>query len=363
MSSQVTPLTVYGSSISYFTGKLEGYLRCKQIPYRFEPATSAYFARTLKEKTGATQVPAVELADGRWMTDTTPIIGWLEAQYPLRPIIPQDPALAFFCRLVEDYADEWLWRPAMHYRWSYRRSREARAAFLADELAVDVKAPFFLKRRRLTRRQLGNFVTADGIDERTKQHADQTYLNILAILEAVFQKRPYVLGDAPSLADIGLFGPMFRHFSMDPTPADIMQRQAPAVYEWVARLWNCRQVDGDWAAAWPDDLEPLLREIGETHLQYLAGNARAYADEKHRFDVNVQGCEYASVPVSRYRVWCVEELQRHLGELPEHQAEPVRQVLADTGCLELLEQPVVKSADYNTERTAPFDQGLAVYNI
>jgi hypothetical protein len=31
-------------------------------------------------------------------------------------VIPLDPLVAFVSRLVEDYADEWMWRPAMHYR-------------------------------------------------------------------------------------------------------------------------------------------------------------------------------------------------------------------------------------------------------
>ena len=30
-------IDVYGSAISYYTGKLEGYLRYKEIPYRFIP--------------------------------------------------------------------------------------------------------------------------------------------------------------------------------------------------------------------------------------------------------------------------------------------------------------------------------------
>ena len=71
-------------------------------------------------RTGAAQMPAVELPDGRWMTDTTPMIEWLEAQQPEPAVIPRDPLQAFASRLVEDYADEWLWRPALHYRWSYR---------------------------------------------------------------------------------------------------------------------------------------------------------------------------------------------------------------------------------------------------
>ena len=109
----VTPLRVMGSKISYYTGKFEGYLRYKEIPYDFVPMTQPV-RREVIRRTGANQMPAVRLADGRWMTDSTPMIAWLEEQVPEPAVIPTDPAQRFFALLVEDYAEEWLWRPAMH---------------------------------------------------------------------------------------------------------------------------------------------------------------------------------------------------------------------------------------------------------
>ena len=113
------PIEVWGSTVSYFTGKLEGYLRWKRIPYRLSPMTSRMFGRVVPRETGAAQMPAVRLPDGRWMTDTTPMIDWFEEQHPEPRTIPADPVQAFASRLLEDMADEWLWRPAMHYRWSH----------------------------------------------------------------------------------------------------------------------------------------------------------------------------------------------------------------------------------------------------
>ena len=128
-------LKVYGLKVSYFTGKLEAYLRYKEIPYDFHAMTAREFMRTIPEKTGAMQMPAAELPDGRWMTDSSPMIDWFETQYPDSPILPDDPAQAFVCRLIEDYADEWLWRPAMHYRWSYPLSSKLLARQISDAMA------------------------------------------------------------------------------------------------------------------------------------------------------------------------------------------------------------------------------------
>ena len=135
-----TELIVHGSVISYYTGKLEGYLRYKEIPYRlvrFSPSIQ----RLLKEKTGNSQMPSVELPDGRFMTDTTPMIDWFETQFPGPLVIPADPLQAFFSRLIEDYAEEWMWRPAMHFRWSYRQDRLHLSRKIVDEIMPGVPLP------------------------------------------------------------------------------------------------------------------------------------------------------------------------------------------------------------------------------
>lgn len=98
------PLRIYGSEISYFTGKFETYLRYKEIPYQ----RISRPPMRLPELKGVAQMPVAELADGRWMTDTTPMIEWLETQWPEPAVIPRDPLQAFFSRLLEDYADKWL---------------------------------------------------------------------------------------------------------------------------------------------------------------------------------------------------------------------------------------------------------------
>jgi len=78
---------VYGSRVSYYTGKLEAYLRYKGIPYQSLP-TPYGESRMLVEKVGAVQMPIVERDDGRWMSDTTPILLQLERERPEPAILP-----------------------------------------------------------------------------------------------------------------------------------------------------------------------------------------------------------------------------------------------------------------------------------
>ena len=357
-------IKVYGLKVSYFTGKLESYLRYKEIPYEFCAATAVHFQRIFREKTGATQVPVVELLDGRWMTDTSPMIEWFEGQHPAAPILPAEPVQVYLCQLIEDYADEWMWRPAMHYRWSYPASATLLSRQIVEEAAADVPAPKWILRRRIKNRQFTNFVKNDGINETTHGDAERSYLRLLELLNPIFDARPFLFGDRPTLADIGLMGPLFRHFSMDPDPAIIMRETAPAVMEWVYRLWNARasRMTGELLPGVPDDLLPLLEEIGQTHLENLCANAQAHAVGRAHYAATIQGTEYTNVPTSPYRVWCLEMLQRRFSGLSDPAKAEVKRVLDKQGCLEPLLRIANPSSGYNENGAAPFgDSSIAVY--
>jgi glutathione S-transferase len=233
-------IRVYGSRISYYAGKLEAYLRHRGIEYQL--LSMMDHAQEILAGAGAVQSPVVRLEDGRWMSDTTPILAWFEAQHQGASIYPESPGMRFLALLLEDHADEWLWRPAMHYRWSYRQDREHASGVLADELLSGVWWPRFAKRWGVARRQFGGFVTRDGVNTATREHVERTAMAAFDGLEAILAERPFLLGERPTVADFGFVGPMFRHFAQDPTPAELMRQRAPRVYTWVARMWEASPV-------------------------------------------------------------------------------------------------------------------------
>ena len=350
-------MIVYGAKISYFTGKLETYLRYREIEYEYRPLDSRLYRSVVPRQLGATQYSSVELEDGRWMSDTTPMIAWLEAERPGAEVIPGDPVQRYLSLLIEDYADEWLWRPAMHYRWSYAPDRYLASTRLAEEIVRVPGVPQGRRRRWVARRQDRLFVSGDGIDARTREHAEGSYLRLLDRLQSIFSDRPFMLGDRPTIADVGLMGPFWRHFVHDPTPARLMQDRAPAVYEWAARTWNARAgelgtrplLDGV-----PDDWEPVLREIGETHLEALAVNANAYTEGTPKHDLTVQGTTYRGIPTSAYRPWCLRQLQSGFRELPADAGERVRGILERHGCWEPLWRIEDFRCEHDPDGTAPF---------
>ena len=318
------PITVYGSSISYFTGKLENYFRIKGVPYELRALTAPHGMKLVQQNTGSTQMPALQLGDGRWMTDSTAIIQWFEAEFPEPEIIPGDPLQRFFSLLLEDYADEWLWRPAMHYRWHYPQGARYASGHLATELAADVPAPHFLKRWSITRRQRNGYTTGDGIRPDQVAGVEAIFHRTLEQLEVIFRERPFLLGDRPSLADIAFSGPFYRHFALDPVPAQTVRQQAPAVWEWSARLANCghRDATGSLLNGIPADWGPLLNEVGQHYLPYLCANIDAVTNGRKRFDAEIGGVSYRGARWSKYRVWCLQRLRAEFSALPgPHQEE------------------------------------------
>ncbi len=354
-------ITVYGSRISYYTGKLEAYLRYRGIDY--ELLAMMDHAEEIVAGAGALQMPVIRLDDGRWLSDTTPILAWFETQQRNASIYPEDPGMRFLALLLEDYADEWLWRPAMHYRWSYRHDREHASGVLSDEQLPTFRRPRFAKRRFITRRQFGGFVRGDGVNDATREHVERTVMTAFDLLEAILAERPFLLGERPTIADFAFMGPMFRHLSMDPTPAELMRQRAPRVYTWVARMWEAESRP-ETAALLSDidaPLAALLREAGETHLVQLRENARAYAGGARHYAQAVQGCRYERLPVSRYRVWCLEELRRHWRALDEHTQSALRRHLPETGASVLWDGKPQTESGYDPERRAPFNRAINVF--
>jgi len=338
------PYTLHVYDVSYFSGKMQAYLRYKEIPHRSHDVTIQELGTRIAPQTGLMEVPTVERADGVILRDTTAMIEWFEARYTQVPILPEDPAAAFLCRFLEDYADEGLWRPALYYRWAFDKDALLNARRFTEEFLFYPPMPAFALRLQARRRQQTVYMAGEGITADNRPDVEQHYRDELRDLQAVFRSRPFLFGQRPSMADFGYFASMFRHFSIDPTPSRIMRDEAPAVYEWVARMWNARATrigSGAWAptsGGLPEGLEPLLARAARRYLPVLHANARAVADGKDKYDATMDGRTYPGLTPVPFQAWRRNVLQRSLAALPDEALATVRNTLARTGCLEWLDR-------------------------
>ena len=66
-----------------------------------------------------------------------------------------------------------------------------------------------------------------GIESSTFSPAktvEDDFLKLLENLNNIFEKRKFLFGNRPSIADIGFSGPFFRHFALDPVPLEIIRQ-------------------------------------------------------------------------------------------------------------------------------------------
>jgi len=102
---------VHGMMQSYFTRKVAGYLDYKEIPWvfrRFPGVSPEVMAAGFPGG-----VPVVQTPAGDFMWDSTAMIHHLELRFPEPSVLPADPLQRFLCYVLEDAADEWLYRPAV----------------------------------------------------------------------------------------------------------------------------------------------------------------------------------------------------------------------------------------------------------
>lgn len=303
---------VYISDVSYFSGKFEAYLRYRKMPYRRIHADAKTFATTIYQHTGMMQVPTVRCPNNQWLRDTTPMLDWFEREHEFAvPLVPPDHAAAFLHKLVEDFADEWLWQPAMYWRWMFKPSAKLLGRRIADEVMQTSPLPVWLAARYYSWRQKREWLYRDGMTSANRAHIANRYLVVLDALEDILTLQPFLSGQHPGLADFGLFGPFFRHFGMDPYPADIMRTEAPKTYAWLASLWAAEPSDHtSFSRLDQPQWQPIWNEINDAYFPYLAANSVAWQDQQTRFDLAIQGYDYQQMKTSQYRLWCLGQLQQ-----------------------------------------------------
>ena len=366
---------LYTMDLSYFSGKMEMYMRYKEITFQRTEPHALEFESILCENTGTEQLPQLydcrknTPSDKRWLRDTTPMIEYLEKDVSISktslPVIPECEIQAFFQRLFEDYADEYLWRPAMFWRWEPEFDRKimghrfywefARTTQFRFWLIPPMFRPLLLSLRQWLLSSWGEDCTTQAKKEVVKEQ----YYELLEILEKILQKQPYLFGNHPTLIDFGFAGPFFRHFSSDFTPRKVMQQKAPAVYEWMARLWNCtsskmRSIPngfpppGSLPQCW-DELFPLLPD----YLTYYHLNAVAYKKGEAYFSWINKGQAFR-VPVVHYRVWCRKKLQEHYTNCDFASQKSMKEIMMKHNIWELFWKDGVVDAPPECNMEPPF---------
>lgn len=333
------PYTLYLLNESYYSGKMESYLKYKEISFDKVYMSTRVGIEDVYRNTGLLKVPAIKTANGAWLTDSTAMIEWFENQYPRYPVIPAEPSLRFLCKLLEDYADEWCWRSAMYFRWRDPDNARYMSRRIAREVMGDWPIPTGLAAWYFKHRQRATFMYGDGFTEHTEEAISQQFFMLGDALEQILSGQPFLLGSQPKLVDFAFMGPFFRHYFCDPWPAQLLRDNYPEVTAWVTRVWAARgsqQKRGTEGAGFEDaGWAPILKEIIRDYLPYLRNNVDAWKAEREQQDCTMNGTLLKNVPVVHFRVFCLESLEREFSKLSPDQAAAVTELFRPHGELSL----------------------------
>ena len=264
--------TLWGTPHSLYTGKARCYLIKKQVPYHEVMASDPKFLSEVIARVGHTVIPVVETPEGELIQDCTAIIDHCEARFADLPQVEPAGGVQHVVSLILDaFGSNYFMPLAMHYRWSYRAEQEA---FLRAEFARAIPTSLPYENRLAAAEMLmgkfNGFLPGLGVTPEVIPAMEDSYKELLGLLEAHFRAHPYLMGGRPGLADFGMMAPLYAHLARDPVPGFLMRTIAPNVARWTERMNVVDIPDSDYAdtsANFPADdaipatLEALLAAV------------------------------------------------------------------------------------------------------
>ena len=270
---------------SLYAGKARSYLIKKDVSFREVSAADPEFLGKVIPQVGHMVIPVVRIPSGAIVQDTTAIIDTIEASSPAPDFTPRGLVQQVVAHLLDAFGSNYLLPLAMHYRWSYRDQQEL---FLRTEFARAIPPMPYAQRletagKLMTR--FAGFLTNLGVTEAVIPALEESYAELLAVLDRHFQRHPYLLGGRPSLADFGMMAPLYAHLARDPVPGLLMKTTAPNVFRWTERMNIAAIEDPDFPGyapvfpaddALPDTLEDILKVLFAQWEPGLAADAACF---------------------------------------------------------------------------------------
>ena len=270
----MTPIVLYGSPFSLYTGRARSYLIKAGLPYREAPPTSRHFRGTVLDKAGGRRsMPTIELPDGTVIRDGVAIVDHFENERG-HPFSPTTAKQRIVSRLFDAIGAEGMLRPAMHYRWNFDDEHLDFLRWHFETIFPPGGSPSAEERMQTIRAEAN---PAFGIVPESIPAIEALYVELLAKLNAHFSNHPYLLGGRPCVGDFGMIAPMYGHLGRDPRPRSMLQTQAVRTFRWVERM-NRPEPDVGEFDGYDDGYLPG-DEIPDSLVDVLRHLARDYVPE------------------------------------------------------------------------------------
>jgi len=222
-------ITLFQFEISPFCDKVRRILHYKRQPYKIEEIPLSQAFTRLRRLNSTGKVPCLQ-HDGRMIGDSTDIAYYLEEKFPVPPLLPKDPRLHGLCHLLEDWADESLYFYEMRLRFTLPHNARRWIPELTkyDPPWMRALANYlvpFITRRAVSQQGIGRKPLGTVLSD-IERH--------VGAIGDWLSGRDWLVGDALSLADLGVFAQLACIGGTEEGRRII--GRTPAVGEWMERV-------------------------------------------------------------------------------------------------------------------------------
>ena len=278
---------LWGGEHSLFTRKLQAMLNYLGLDYEFKLKTEESGPQ-MEARLGTHFIPGLQTPEGWFIHDTTPIGLMLNGKYPDRSIIPATPVQRIAAHLLEDWADEWFGRYAISSRWCYPHNVDHVAiGFYAnfigkfmDEGLTATERTEAAERIKLVRDNFGLSACANrGCGPDQAAHVRRDFEQLMEHAARHYGEHLFLLGNRASLGDFTFAGLFKAHIAADPEPRSWIEGCAPAMLEYMGRVFDARADDGQFLPddVLPDTLMPFFEHMRNSYHRFLVISREALA--------------------------------------------------------------------------------------
>lgn len=192
-------ITLYQFHLSPYCDKVRRILHYKGQPYRTEEVPLLQAPMRTRKLSHAGKLPVIE-HEGRLVADSTDIAVYLEERFPAPALIPAEPRDRALCHLIEDWADESLHFFELRICVGMAENRKMWMPHLVKYDMAAFRPLTALVASRMLRRK----AAVQGLGKKSDEQVVQELGRHLDAIAGWLGERPWLVGEALSLADIAV---------------------------------------------------------------------------------------------------------------------------------------------------------------
>lgn len=225
-----------------------------------------------------------------------------------------------------------------HYRWYRPRDQKQMSEWLAfDTLRGGGRGQILGAAKIFSERQVGRMAIV-GCTDHNCPLIEKTATMAMAALNSHVTEQEFLFGSRPGMSDFAWMGQLSQ-LAVDPTPYDLMRKDAPFLMRWLANLDDASGIEGEWndpAAPTAQAVHTLLDMAGEVYFPFLIANAEALERGDKEFHCSGYGLPYTQ-GTFKYQVKCLAELRARFAALSSAAKERLESDLKNSDCWNVLE--------------------------